>query len=52
METKEIIYSKLKHNTNLLNFILFFIAKFILESIEQVKAFVKDLLNGLKPQAA
>jgi hypothetical protein len=45
MDLKSTIYAGLKHNTNLLNFILFFIAKVVIESIDHLVAAIKELID-------
>jgi len=52
MELKQTIYASLKHNTNLLNFILFFIAKTIIESFDQLINAVKRLIQHFETRRA
>lgn len=48
MDLKKIIYAQLKHNSTIVNFILFAIAKTILESIDQLIAEIRALLAKLE----
>ena len=52
MDLKHIIYSNLKQNTNLLNFILFFIVRTVVESIDQLINAVKRLIQHFEMREA
>jgi len=52
MELKQTIYSSLKHNTSLLNFILFFIVKTVIESIDHLILAIKNLISKFELRTA